>query len=140
MNIIKDKLTTLHQFQIILIFIFERILKKKFITSSTLSLIMISMLSLFECITGSSSLSLEERKIIAIVYWIFHVSNFLRLFLMSFKYSVILLKSSSIHSVYSITFTAIFHIFVTPKITYSYWFITIFFFFMLKKISYISKY
>ena len=37
---------------------------------------MISMSSLSECITCSSSLSLEEMKLFAIVNWIFHVSNF----------------------------------------------------------------
>ena len=45
-----------------------------------------SMLSLFECITRFSSLSIEEIKLFAIVNWIFHVSDFLRLFIMSFKY------------------------------------------------------
>ena len=44
---------------------------------SASSLIMISMLSLFECITCSLSLSsLEEIKLIFIVDWIFHVSDF----------------------------------------------------------------
>ena len=52
------------------------------------------MLSLFECITHSSSLSLEEIKLIAIFNWIFHVSDFLRLFMMSFKYGLILLRYS----------------------------------------------
>ena len=44
--------------------------------SSALSLIVISMLSPFECITHSSSLSLEEIKLIAIVNWIFYLSDF----------------------------------------------------------------
>ena len=57
------------------------------------------MLSLFECIAGSSSLSMEEIKLFAIVNWIFHVSEFLRLFMMSFKYSLILLRYSSTDSV-----------------------------------------
>ena len=42
-----------------------------------LSLIMISVVSLFECIRRSSSLPLEEINSIVIVGWIFHVSNFL---------------------------------------------------------------
>ena len=46
------------------------------------------ILSLFECIMRSSSLYLEEIKLIAIVSWIFHVSNFLRSF-MIFWYSSI---------------------------------------------------
>ena len=58
------------------------------------------MLSLFECITSSSSLSLENVKIIAIVNWIFYVSDFLRLFMIAFKYGLILLKCSSIDSIY----------------------------------------
>ena len=47
--------------------------KKTSKSSSALSLTIISMLSLFECITHPSSLSLEEIKSIAIVTWIFHV-------------------------------------------------------------------
>ena len=49
------------------------------INLSASSLNMISILSLFECITHSSSLCLEEIKLIAIVYWILNVSDFLRL-------------------------------------------------------------
>ena len=66
--------------------------KRFSINSYTLSLIMISMLSFFECITHSLSFSLEEIKLIAIVNWIFHVSEFLRLFVMCFKYGLILLR------------------------------------------------
>ena len=50
------------------------------------------MLSLFVCIAQSSSLSLEEIKLIAIVKWIFHVLDFLIFFMISFKYSLILLR------------------------------------------------
>ena len=39
-------------------------------------LIMISMLSFSECITCSSSLSLEEVKLIAIVNWVLHEPDF----------------------------------------------------------------
>ena len=59
---------------------------------------MISMLSLLECITRSSSLSMEEIKLTAIVNPI-HVSDFLRLFMVSFKYGLILLRYSSTDSV-----------------------------------------
>ena len=52
------------------------------------------MLSFFECITCSSSLSLEEIKLIAIFNYIFHVSDLLRLFMMSFKYGLIALRNS----------------------------------------------
>ena len=57
------------------------------------------MLLLSECITCSSSLSMEETKLFAIVNWIFPVSNFLRLFMMSFKYGLISLRYSSTDSV-----------------------------------------
>ena len=40
------------------------------------------MLSLFECITRSSSVSIEEAKLIAIGNWIFHISEFLQFFMM----------------------------------------------------------
>ena len=52
--------------------------KSSFITLPALSFIMISMLSIFECITRSSSLSMKKIKLIAIVNWIFPVSDFLR--------------------------------------------------------------
>ena len=55
---------------------------------------MISMVSLFECITRSSSLSKEEIKLFAIVNRIFHLSDFLRIVIMSFKYGLILLRYS----------------------------------------------
>ena len=59
---------------------------------------MISMLSLFECITRS--LSMEEMKLFAIARQTFHVSHFfLRLFMMSFKYGLTLLRYSSTDSV-----------------------------------------
>ena len=41
--------------------------KSSLIALSTLSQVKISMLSLFECITCSSSMSLEEIKLIAII-------------------------------------------------------------------------
>ena len=58
------------------------------------------MLSLFECITHSSSLPLEKIKLIGIVNWIFHVSGFLILFRMSFKYGLVLSRYSSTDSVF----------------------------------------
>ena len=53
---------------------------------------MISMLSLFECITCSSLFSLEESKLIATVNRIFYGLGFLRLSFMHFKYDLILLR------------------------------------------------
>ena len=111
---------------------------------------MVSMLSLFEYITRSSSLSMEEIKLFAILNRIFHVSDFLRLFMMSFKNGLILLRYSSTDRVLFLvsylmvsyfTNSFVFTIIVTSKITFSYWFIIIFFFFfMLKKNLNISKY
>ena len=60
--------------------------------SSGSSLMMISMLSLFESIT--CSLSIEEINLLAIFIQIFHVSGFLKLFSMSFKYGLVLLRYS----------------------------------------------
>ena len=48
------------------------------------------ILLLFECITHSSSSSLEEIKVIAIVNWMFYVYDFGRLIIMFLKYSLIL--------------------------------------------------
>ena len=67
------------------------------------------MLSLFECISSSSSLSIEEIKLFAIVNLIFHVQDFLRLFMMSLKYGLILLRYSSTDSVS----------FISPLLSYS---------------------
>ena len=50
---------------------------------------MISMLSLFECIMSSWSVSFKEIKLIAFVEWIFYGSGFSRLFMTPFKYSLI---------------------------------------------------
>ena len=59
------------------------------------------MLSLFVCITRSSLSSKEEIKLFAVANLIFHVSDFLRLSKMSFKYYLIWLK-------YSLTDSALF--------------------------------
>ena len=86
--------------QLCCFFVFYPI-RKIYIWSTTiriLSLTMVSMLPLFEFITRSSSLSMEEIKLLAIVDWIFHVLDFLRLFI-SFKDGLILLRYSSIYSV-----------------------------------------
>ena len=56
---------------------------------------MISTLSLFKCIKHSSSLSIEEIQLFSIVNWIFQVSDCLRLFMISFKYGLILRYSST---------------------------------------------
>ena len=86
---------------VIFFYLFLSDTKSFFVTSSASSLIMISLLSLSECIKRSwLSWSLEKIKLIAIVNWIFHVSDFLRLFMISFKYGLILLRYSSNDSVF----------------------------------------
>ena len=75
---------------ILLWYLFLSESKSSLITSSASSLIMISMLLLFQCITLSSLLFMEEIKLFAIVNWIFQVSDYLRLFMMRFKYDIIL--------------------------------------------------
>ena len=60
---------------------------------------MIPKLSLLECIKCSSSLSLEEIKLLAIVSWIFQISNFLRSNSISFKYGLFSLRYFSSDSV-----------------------------------------
>ena len=78
------------------------------------------MLPLFECIKWSSSLYMEEVKLFAIVNWTFHASDFLRLFTMSFKYGIILLRYSLTDRFFiSSTVTFVFNIVVTPTFTYS---------------------
>ena len=57
------------------------------IVLSVSSLTMSSVLSLFECMTGSSLVPLEEKNLIVIVNLIFHVSDFLRSFMISFMYA-----------------------------------------------------
>ena len=99
-------------------------------TSSALSLIMIFILSLFECITLCSSVSLWGTKLTGIVNWIFHVLGFLRSFMISFKYGLILSKYISIDSVLFLA---------ESKITYSCWFI-ITFLLHAQKVSNISHY
>ena len=84
-------------------------LKSSFLNSYASSLIMISMLSLFECIKRFSLITKEEIKLIVIINWIFHMSDFLRLFMVSFKYGLILVKCSSFHSV----------LFLSPFLSYS---------------------
>ena len=67
------------------------------------------MLSLFECLTCSSSLSLEKMKLIAIVNYIFHLLSFFSLFMISFKYDLILLTYFSTDIV----------LFILPLLSYS---------------------
>ena len=59
-------------------------------TSSALSLIIISKLLLFECITRSLLVSLCKVKLIALVSWIFQASDILRSFITYFKYDPVL--------------------------------------------------
>ena len=88
--IFHDKLTTFHcNVSKTFRYSLRKDTKSFLTTSSALSVIMISLLSLFECIMHSSSLSLEQIKLVAVANWIFHVPDFLRLFMISFKYELI---------------------------------------------------
>ena len=72
-------------------------------------------------------------KLIAVVNWIFYVSIFLRSFMISFKYGLILLRILQLVVFYVYQpYYHIQYIIVTSEITYSYWFVIIFFFFILK--------
>ena len=98
-----------------------------------------SMLSLFECISCSSSLFLEEMNLIAIINLISYLSDFWRSFMMSFKYDLILSWYPLIERFFIIiTINFIFDIIVPPKNTYFYWFGVIFF--QLKTVPDISIY
>ena len=59
---------------------------------------MISILSLFEFISHSLSLPKEEIKLFAIINRFLQLSDFLRLFMMFYKYGLILLRYSSTDS------------------------------------------
>ena len=108
------------------------------ITSFAFSLIKISMLLLFECIKLSLSLSLVHIKLVTIVNWIFHLSDFLGLFT-PFKHSLILLDIIQLIIFYF--YHNYFHVQYNyySKIFYSYWLIIILSF-MLKKIPNIPSY
>ena len=67
----------------------------------------------------SSLMYLEEIKLIVIDNWIFQVSDFLRLFLIYFKYCLASLKCSSIDIYFNVTF--LFDINIAIKITCSDW-------------------
>ena len=75
LNITEDKLTTVLWFQIILISIFKWI--KKFFHNFIYFIINHDFhVIIFEYITRSSSLFMEEIKLFAIVNWIIYVSGF----------------------------------------------------------------
>ena len=57
------------------------------------------MLSIFESIILSSSVSLEDIELIPNINLDFQLSDFLRLFMISFKYGLISLRYSSIDSI-----------------------------------------
>ena len=100
------------------------------ITLSALSLIMISMLSLFECITWFLSVSLEDIKLIASVNWNFYTSKILKIINVSQVCINFVKVFFDWYSFIFITMTFIFNIFVRVKVTHLYCFIiTIFFVF-----------
>ena len=110
-NLIKDELTAFYWLQVILISIFERIKKMFYNVLKCCIINRDFMLSLFKCITCTSLLSTEEIKLIAIVSWIFYVSDILRLFMISFIYGLLWLRYSSADSV----------LFLSPLLSHSIW-------------------
>ena len=103
--------------------------KSSSITSSALLLIMISMLSFFECITGLSSFPLEEinLKLIVVVNLIFHVWDYWH----HFWYLLGLIF---------VRYFFIFNVIIIPNITYSFFNLKRFLIFLIvvPSISYFS--
>ena len=76
-----------------------------------------------------SPVSLEEIKLISIVNWIYPVPDFLRLFMISFKYSLNSWRCSLIdRALFVIIITFMFNIIIAIKITFSYWFVVVCFY------------
>ena len=87
---VKDKISAFHQFFVSRNKWFKKLLNKFicfFINYDFYAII-------FECITCSSSMSIEEIKLIAIGNWIFYVLEFLRVFIMPVKYGSVSLTYS----------------------------------------------
>ena len=92
------------------------------------------MLSLFECIKRSLSVSLKDIKLIANVNIEFSMYQiYLRLFMTSFKYGLISLRYSLIDISIAISF--VFNVIVAIKITSWFQFVIIVFFHKVKKVS-----
>ena len=92
MDIIEDKTTTFHYFFKLFWYLLTTDLKSYSITLSASLLILISMLSVVECIIRSSSLSSSEKIKPIVIHWILELSDILRLFMISFNDALILLK------------------------------------------------
>lgn len=125
-NTMKDKTTTFHWCS-------QRDMMsskkwfKKFFSKLICLLIIISVLSLSEWITRSSSTYLEEIQLTVIANWIFLVWFYLRLFMVSFKFGLISSMYSLIDSLILIVITFMYNIVVATKASYCYWFSIIFF-------------
>ena len=81
---------------------YKKKLKRFSIIPSTSLPIIISMLSLSECIVCITSESLDEKKKTAIANWIFHLPWVLRSLIL-LKYGLISLRRSSIDSVLALS-------------------------------------
>ena len=79
-------------------YVWRREWKRSLIVSSVLLPIIISMLSLLECISCFSSLSFNDVKLIFIFRWIFHSENVLRSSVVLPKYSLVFSRYCSIDS------------------------------------------
>ena len=139
MNTLKDKLTTFHW-----CFLPNLISKKRWLNDFFNNFICFIINRDLYVITFRMHYTLfitvfRRNKLIAIIKWSFHVSGFLRSFMISFKYSLILWSYFSIDSVlYQSPLIHVQYI-SAPEIVYSFWFIIIFFF-QLKKVPNISNY
>ena len=139
MNTLKDKLTTFHW-----CFLPNLISKKRWLNDFFNNFICFIINRDLYVITFRMHYTLfitvfRRNKFIAIIKWSFHVSGFLRSFMISFKYGLILWSYFSIDSV--LYQSPLFHVqyISAPEIVYSFWFIIIFFF-QLKKVPNISNY
>ena len=137
MNITKDKLTTFHRFQILLISVFKWI-KKLFYNFTCFIINHDFYVITFWMHYTHSPLSMEEVKLFPIVNWIFHESDILRLCMKSFKYGLIKYLSTDSALFLSPLLSYLTYLLLKKLLTF--WFIIIFFSFIIKKVSNISKY
>ena len=79
------------------------------------------MLSVLEYVTRSSSVYLEEIKLITIINWIFHVADLLRSFMISFKDGLTSLRDYSVDRFFFLSslLSYSFLPFSVPKVTYT---------------------
>ena len=92
MNIIADKLPTFHQFFLMILVSIKKWLKKIFNSFICFFNNHDSFVITFWLHCKLFIIIFEKIKLIALVNWIFRMSDFLRLFMISFKYGLILFR------------------------------------------------